>query len=126
MCIRDRIKVDRVVCAVDCGTAINPDNIRSQVEGAVGFALSAAMSGEITLKAGRVEQGNFDGYQLLRIDEMPKVEVHILPSSERPTGIGEPGLPLRRRLLRDGLPTPPRLAAGLRPEMAAPPSRSFP
>lgn len=87
------IKVDRVVCAVDCGTAINPDNIRSQVEGAVGFALSAALSGEITLKGGRVEQGNFDGYPLLRIGEMPKVEVHIVPSSAAPTGIGEPGVP---------------------------------
>ncbi len=87
------VKVDRVVCAVDCGTAINPDNIRSQVEGAVGFALSAALSGEITLKAGRVEQGNFDGYPLLRIGEMPVVEVHIVPSTAAPTGIGEPGVP---------------------------------
>ncbi len=87
------IKVDRVVCAVDCGIAINPDNIRSQVEGAVGFALSAALHGEITLKEGVVVQGNFDGYELLRIDEMPQVEVHILPSTEKPTGIGEPGVP---------------------------------
>jgi isoquinoline 1-oxidoreductase beta subunit len=87
------IKVDRVVCAVDCGTPINPDNIRSQVEGAVGFALSAALHGEITLKEGRVEQGNFDGYPPLRINEMPKVEVHIVPSTAAPTGIGEPGVP---------------------------------
>jgi len=87
------IKVDRVVCAVDCGTAINPDNIRSQVEGAVGFALSAALHGEITLKGGRVEQGNFDTYPPLRIDEMPVVEVHIVPSTSAPTGIGEPGVP---------------------------------
>ncbi len=87
------IKVDRVVSAVDCGTAINPDNIRSQVEGSVGFALSAAMSGEITLKGGRVEQGNFDGYPVLRIADMPKVEVHILPSTGAPSGIGEPGVP---------------------------------
>ena len=87
------IKVDRVVCAVDCGTAINPDNIRAQVEGAVGFALTAALSGEITLKGGRVEQGNFDGYPLLRIGDMPKVEVHIVPSTSAPTGIGEPGVP---------------------------------
>ena len=87
------IKVDRVVCAVDCGTAINPDNIRSQVEGAVGFALSAALHGEITLKEGRVEQGNFDGYAPIRISEMPVVEVHIVPSSGAPTGIGEPGVP---------------------------------
>lgn len=87
------IRVDRVVSAVDCGTAINPDNIRSQVEGSVGFALSAAMSGEITLKGGRVEQGNFDGYPILRIGDMPKVEVHIVPSSLAPSGIGEPGVP---------------------------------
>ncbi len=87
------VKVDRVVCAVDCGTAINPDNIRSQVEGSVGFALTAAMGNEITLKGGRVEQGNFDGYPLLRIGEMPDVEVHIIPSSSAPTGIGEPGVP---------------------------------
>jgi len=87
------IKVDRVICAVDCGTAINPDNIRSQVEGAVGFALSAALRGEITLKAGLVEQGNFDGYAPLRIAEMPVVDVHIVPSTAAPTGIGEPGVP---------------------------------
>lgn len=87
------ISVDRVVSAVDCGTAINPDNIRSQVEGSVGFALSAALSGEITLKGGRVEQGNFDGYPLLQIRDMPKVEVHILPSTGAPSGIGEPGVP---------------------------------
>lgn len=86
-------KVDRIVCAVDCGIAINPDNIRSQVEGAVGFALTAALHGEITLKEGRVEQGNFDNYSLLRIGEMPQVEVHILPSTAAPTGIGEPGVP---------------------------------
>ncbi|HZV55218.1 MAG TPA: xanthine dehydrogenase family protein molybdopterin-binding subunit [Rhodocyclaceae bacterium] len=87
------MKVDRVVCAVDCGTAINPDNIRSQVEGAVGFALGAALHEAITLKEGLVEQGNFDGFPLLRIDEMPVVEVHIVPSTAAPTGIGEPGVP---------------------------------
>ncbi len=88
------IRVDRVVCAVDCGTAINPDNIRAQVEGGVGFALSAALSGEITLnEQGRVNQGNFDGYPVLRIADMPKVEVHIVPSAAPPTGIGEPGVP---------------------------------
>ena len=87
------LKVDRVVCAVDCGIAINPDNVRSQVEGAVGFALAAALHGEITLKGGAVVQGNFDGYPLLRINEMPRVEVHILPSAAKPTGIGEPGVP---------------------------------
>lgn len=87
------LKVDRVVCAVDCGVAVNPDNVRSQVEGAVGFALSAALYGEITLKDGQVTAGNFDAYPLLRINEMPKVEVHILPSQADPTGIGEPPVP---------------------------------
>lgn len=86
------VKVDRIVSAVDCGTAINPDNIRSQVEGGIGFALSSLYE-EITLKDGRVEQGNFDGFPLLRIGDMPKVEVHIVPSSAAPTGIGEPGVP---------------------------------
>ncbi|CAK0780805.1 isoquinoline 1-oxidoreductase subunit beta [Gammaproteobacteria bacterium] len=87
------LRVDRVVCAVDCGIAINPDNIRAQVEGSVGFALSAALHGEITLQEGAVVQGNFDTYPILRIDEMPKVEVHILPSTAKPSGIGEPAVP---------------------------------
>ncbi len=85
-------RVDRIVSAVDCGTAINPDNIRSQIEGGISFALSS-LSEEITLKAGRVEQGNYDGFPILRIGEMPKVEVHIVPSAAAPTGIGEPGVP---------------------------------
>lgn len=80
-------KVDRVVCAVDCGLAINPDVIRAQMEGGIGFALTMALYGDISLKDGVVEQGNFHQYQ------MPKVEVHIVPSSEKPTGVGEPGVP---------------------------------
>ena len=79
--------------AVDCGIAINPDNIRSQVEGAVGFALSAALYGNISLKDGLVEQNNFDSYPVIAIDEMPRVEVHIVESAEAPSGIGEPGVP---------------------------------
>jgi isoquinoline 1-oxidoreductase beta subunit len=86
------VKVDRVVCAVDCGTPINPDVIAAQMEGGIGFGLGAALYGAITLKDGKVEQTNFDGYQVLRIDEMPKVEVHIVPSPEAPTGVGEPGV----------------------------------
>lgn len=86
-------RVDRVVCAVDCGIAVNPDMVRAQMEGGVGFALAAALHGQITLDKGRVEQGNFDGYAPLRIDEMPAVEVYIAPSSEAPTGVGEPGVP---------------------------------
>jgi isoquinoline 1-oxidoreductase subunit beta len=87
------IKVERVVCAVDCGIAINPDIIRAQMEGGIGFGLGAILKGEITLDAGRVEQANFDTYQVLTIEEMPKVEVHIVPSTEAPTGVGEPGVP---------------------------------
>lgn len=88
-----QFKVDRVVCAVDCGIAINPDVIRAQMEGGIGFGLSAALHGAITLKDGRVEQSNFHDYMPLRINEMPKVEVYIVSSNEKPTGVGEPGLP---------------------------------
>jgi isoquinoline 1-oxidoreductase subunit beta len=87
-----QVKVDRVVCAVDCGTPINPDIIAAQMEGGIGFGLGAVLYGAITLKDGRIEQDNFNGYRVLRINEMPKVEVHIVPSSEPPTGVGEPGV----------------------------------
>jgi isoquinoline 1-oxidoreductase beta subunit len=87
-----RVTVDRVVCAVDCGIPINPDVIAAQMEGGVGFGLGAVLYGAITLKDGRVEQDNFNGYRVLRINEMPKVEVHIVPSAEAPTGVGEPGV----------------------------------
>jgi isoquinoline 1-oxidoreductase subunit beta len=86
--------VDRVVCAVDCGIAINPDVIRAQMEGGIGFGLSAALYGAITLKDGIVEQSNFHQYQPLRMQEMPAVEVHIVASTEKPTGVGEPGTPV--------------------------------
>lgn len=85
--------VDRVVCAVDCGIAVNPDIIRAQMEGGIGFGLAAALHGEITLKEGRVEQSNFHDYPILRLNEMPRVEVHIVPSAAAPTGVGEPGVP---------------------------------
>jgi isoquinoline 1-oxidoreductase subunit beta len=90
---QNNIKVDRVVCAVDCGVAVNPDVIRAQMEGGIGFALSAAMYGEITLKNGGIEQTNFHQYKVLRINEMPRVDVHIVASTEKPTGVGEPGVP---------------------------------
>lgn len=86
-------RVDRVVCAVDCGIAINPDIVRAQVEGSIGFALSAVMNGNITLTEGKVDQSNFHDYQPLRIADMPRVEVHILASTANPTGIGEPAVP---------------------------------
>jgi isoquinoline 1-oxidoreductase beta subunit len=85
------VRVRRVVCAVDCGTAVNPDTVRAQIQGAVIFGITAALHGEITLKAGRVEQSNFDTYEVLRINEAPAVEVHIVQSSEPPGGMGEPG-----------------------------------
>ncbi len=86
-------RVHRVVCAVDCGVAINPDNVRAQMEGGIGFGLGAVLHDEITLDGGRVEQSNFHDYPMLRIHEMPEVEVHIVPSAEAPTGVGEPGVP---------------------------------
>jgi len=87
-----QVHVDRVVCAVDCGTPINPDVIVAQMEGGIGFGLGAVLYGAITLKDGRVEQDNFNNYRVLRMNEMPKVEVHIVPSTEAPTGVGEPGV----------------------------------
>ncbi len=87
-------KVTQVWCAVDCGVAVNPDVIRAQMEGGIGYALSAALYSAITLDGeGRVQQSNFDDYRLLRIHEMPQVHVAILPSTEPPTGVGEPGVP---------------------------------
>jgi isoquinoline 1-oxidoreductase beta subunit len=86
-------KVHRVVAAVDCGMTVNPQTIVRQIEGGIVYGLSAALYGKITFKDGRVEQGNFHDYAVLRMNEMPKVEVHILPSSEHPGGIGEPGTP---------------------------------
>lgn len=86
-------KVDRVVCAVDCGVVVNPDVVKAQMEGCIGFALAAALTGEITLKEGEVQQSNYHDYPVLRINEMPKVEVHLVQSGEKPTGVGEPGVP---------------------------------
>jgi isoquinoline 1-oxidoreductase beta subunit len=86
--------VDRVVCAVDCGIAVNPDVVRAQMEGGIGFGLSAALHGAITFKDGAVEQSNFHDYPPLRINEMPAIEVYIVPSTEKPTGVGEPATPV--------------------------------
>ena len=86
-------QVDKVYCAVDCGVAVNPDVIRAQMEGGLGMGLSAALGEAITLNKGQVEQTNYHNYPLLRIAAMPEVEVHIVPSAEPPSGVGEPGLP---------------------------------
>jgi len=89
-----RLKVDRVVCAVHCGIAVNPDVVRAQMEGGIGFGLSAALYSAITLRNGAVEQSNFHDYPVLGIADMPKIEVHIVPSADKPSGVGEPGVPV--------------------------------
>jgi isoquinoline 1-oxidoreductase beta subunit len=89
-----KVKVERVVCAVDCGVAVNPNIIAMQMESGIGYGLSAALSGAITLKDGLVEQSNFHDYPVLRMNEMPRVETHIVPSAEKPTGVGEPATPV--------------------------------
>ena len=88
-----KVKVERVVCAVDCGVAVNPDIVRAQMEGCIGFALGALYYGEIDVRNGRAVQRNFDTYKSLRINEMPQVEVHIVQSTAAPSGVGEPGVP---------------------------------
>jgi isoquinoline 1-oxidoreductase subunit beta len=85
--------VHRVVCAVDCGVAVNPDLVRAQMEGGIGFGLGAILKSQINLDKGKVVEGNFDGYEVLRLNEMPHVEVHIVASKAHPTGVGEPGVP---------------------------------
>ena len=87
------VTVDRVVIAVDCGRVVNPDIVRTQMEGAMGFGLSAALYSELTLEKGAVTQGNFDDFEVLRFPAMPKVEVHIVDSAAKPTGVGEPAVP---------------------------------
>jgi isoquinoline 1-oxidoreductase beta subunit len=85
------VRVRRVVCAVDCGTIVNPDTVRAQIQSAIMFGLTAALYGKISLKDGRVEQANFDTYQILRINEAPAIEIHIVQNSEPPGGMGEAG-----------------------------------
>jgi isoquinoline 1-oxidoreductase beta subunit len=87
------IRVKRVVCAVDCGIVINPDTVAAQMEGAIVYGLTCALKNEITIAGGRVEQANFNTYPMLRMSETPRVEVYIVPSTEAPGGIGEPGVP---------------------------------
>lgn len=90
---RHPIRVHRVVCAIDCGLAVNPEGVRAQMESGIAFGLGAALHNEVTFRDGQVQQSNYHDYQVLRLDEMPKVEVHIVPSTERMGGAGEPGTP---------------------------------
>ena len=89
----DAIIVHRVVCAIDCGIAVNPDQVVAQVEGAIVFGLSAALSGEITIKNGQIQQSSFADYPILTLAQTPSIEVYIVPSTESPRGVGEPGVP---------------------------------
>ncbi len=86
-------KVEKIVCAVDCGVAVTPDVIKAQMEGGIGYGLGSTMTEKITVSNGRVEQNNFYDYFPLRIHQMPEIEVHIVPSDQPPTGVGEPGTP---------------------------------
>ena len=85
------VRVRRVVCAVDCGTVVNPDTVEAQIQSGIIFGATAALHGAITLNNGRVEQANFDSYQMLRMNEAPAIEVHIVKSAEPPGGMGETG-----------------------------------
>ena len=87
-------RVEKVTCVVDCGLAVNPDVVAAQMEGGIGFGLSPALFSEITFEGGRVAQSNFHDYRVVRMTDMPDIEVHIVPSSEPPTGVGEPGTPV--------------------------------
>jgi isoquinoline 1-oxidoreductase beta subunit len=88
-----KVTVHRIVAAIDCGIAVNPDQVRAQMEGGALYALTAVLYGQITVERGRVQQSNFHDYPLLRLPEAPPVEVHILDSGEAPGGLGEPGVP---------------------------------
>jgi isoquinoline 1-oxidoreductase beta subunit len=87
------VRVHRVICAVDCGSVVNPDTVASQMEGAIVYGLAAALKGEITIRDGGVVQDSFRDYPLLTMAEMPAVDVHIVSTNEPPGGVGEPGLP---------------------------------
>src|SRR6185369_8471588 len=86
-----RVRAERIVCAVDTGLVINPDIVRAQIEGGVIYGLSAALYGKVTVAQGRVQQGNFDTYPVVRMNEAPKIEVHLVQSTADPGGVGEPG-----------------------------------
>jgi isoquinoline 1-oxidoreductase beta subunit len=96
-------KLERIVCAVDCGLAVNPNIVAMQMESGIGYGLSAAINGAVTLKDGRVEQSNFDDYPVLRMNEMPPIDVHILASTNKPSGVGEPGTPVIAPALANAL-----------------------
>jgi isoquinoline 1-oxidoreductase beta subunit len=87
------INVHRVLCVVDCGTAVNPDIVRAQMEGGIIFGLTAALYGELNLEDGAIKQSNFHDYPMMRMADAPRIDVEIVDSGTEPTGVGEPGLP---------------------------------
>jgi isoquinoline 1-oxidoreductase beta subunit len=89
----NKLMIHRVVCAIDCGLAVNPDGVKAQMEGGIVYGLTAALYGEITLENGQVQQSNFHDYQMLRMTQVPKVEVYIVTGTEKMGGAGEPGVP---------------------------------
>jgi isoquinoline 1-oxidoreductase subunit beta len=96
-------RIERVVCAVDCGVPVNPNIIAMQMESGIGFGLSAALAGAITLKEGVVEQSNYHDYPVVRMNQMPPIEVVVVPSQQKPTGVGEPGTPVIAPALANAL-----------------------
>jgi len=100
---KDAFHIERVVCAVECGVAVNPQIVAMQMESGIGYGLSAALMGAITLKDGMVEQSNFHDYPVLRMNQAPRIEVHIVPASGKPTGVGEPGTPVVAPALANAL-----------------------
>jgi isoquinoline 1-oxidoreductase beta subunit len=98
------VRIEKVTCAVDCGIAVNPDVVKAQIEGGVGYGIGHVMRDQITLTSGAVDQFNFPDYEPLRIGDIQAIDVHIVPSAEAPTGVGEPGTP----------PSAPALANAIR------------
>jgi len=98
-----KLAIRRIVCAIDCGIAVNPDTVMAQLEGGLIFGLTAALYGEITIEKGRVQQSNFNDYRMLRIDQVPNIEVHVIKSGENPGGIGETGCTAGPPALRNAI-----------------------
>ena len=90
----NKLKIHRIVCVVDCGQVVNPDIVMAQAEGSIVFGLTAALWGEVNIENGRVRERNFDSYRMLRMNEMPAIEVFLMDSDEKPGGMGEPAVAL--------------------------------
>jgi isoquinoline 1-oxidoreductase beta subunit len=114
------LTIKKVTCAVDCGVPVNPDVIKAQMEGGIGFGLSPTLYSQITMTDGRVDQSNFHDYQVIRMRDMPEIDVHIVPSTEPPTGVGEPGTPVIAPAVANAM-----VALGAGPERRLPMKTQF-